>query len=51
MAITSVGAIVIKGKDSAGAAELDSARLAIEGGKLYAIFANGNTVVLATEND
>lgn len=51
IALTSVGALVIKGKDEAGAAELDSVRLAVENGKLYARFANGNEVVLATELD
>jgi hypothetical protein len=51
VAITSVGSIVIKGKDATGAAALDSVRLAVEGGKLYAKFANGNEIVLATEND
>ena len=51
VALTTVGSIVIKGKDKTGAPELDSVRLAIEGGKLFARFANGTEVVLATEND
>lgn len=51
VAITSIGAVVIKGKDKAGASSLDEVRLSLEGGVLTARFANGNEVVLATEND
>lgn len=51
VALTSIGGLVIKGKDVSGATELDSVRLVMNNGQLLAIFANGNAVVLATETD